>query len=129
MEFLAPYIPYLFNPYTGTILFVIALGYIVRAIPLVANKWIPLIGIVMGSIVFTIIAPLTIATPIVHKFNWYVGMWAAGVVLSAFAWLIHNLALSKLEDWLRDRFPAVDEWFKKTSDDNRNKPQPPPDLS
>lgn len=111
-------IPYLLNPYTGTILFVIALGYVVRAVPFIANKYIPLLGILSGSLFFLGVAPLTMKPDPEHAWNWYVMIWGAGLVLSSFAWLIHLVVISRLEDWARTRIPAMDAWFKKTSDDN-----------
>ena len=120
MNTLTAITPYLFNPYTGTILFVVALGYIVRAIPFIENRWIPLIGIVLGSLFFLIVAPLTMKPDPEHAWNWYVLIWGIGLILSAFAWLIHLTLISKLEDWARNKFPAVDAWFQKTSDE-----QPP----
>ena len=120
--------PYLFNPYTATILFVIALGYIVRAIPAIANKWIPAIGIVVGSVFFMVIAPLTLKADVAHEWNWYVLLWGIGLILSAFAWLIHLLVISRIEDWARTKIPALDTWLTKTSDaknsTNNNQPNP-----
>ena len=122
--------PYLLNPYTGTILFVIALGYVVRAVPFIANKWIPLIGITLGSFFFLLVAPLTVKAPggsANLSLNWYVLLWGIGLILSAFAWLIHLTVISRVEDWARNKFPAVDAWFVKTSDQpaaNDGKPDP-----
>ena len=117
--------PYLFNPYTGTILFVVALGYIVRAIPFISNRWIPLLGIVLGSLFFLIVAPLTMKPDPEHAWNWYVMIWGVGLILSAFAWLIHLTLISRLEGWARDKFPAVDAWFEKTSDQAQPGPNNP----
>jgi threonine/homoserine/homoserine lactone efflux protein len=107
---------YLLNPYTGTILFVIALGYLVRAMPFITNKWIPFLGISFGSLFFLIIAPITIKPDPEHSWNWYVMIWGIGLILSAFAWLIHLIVISRLEDYVRTKIPAVDVWFRKTSD-------------
>lgn len=107
----------LMNPYTGTVAFVVALGYVVRAVPVVANRFIPLIGIATGSAFFTIVIPLTLQPDANRAWNWYVLMWGVGVGLSAFAWLIHLMVISKLEDYLRNKIPALDAWFVKTSDE------------
>ena len=124
MNTLSSITPYLFNPYTGTILLVVALGYIVRAIPFIENRWIPLIGISLGSLFFLIVAPLTMKPDPEHAWNWYVLIWGIGLILSAFAWLIHRILISKLEDWARNKFPPVNAWFEKTSDDQRDANQP-----
>jgi hypothetical protein len=107
---------YLLNPYSGTILFVIALGYVVRTVPFIANRFIPLIGIALGSLFFLIIAPLTMKPDPEHAFAWYVMVWGVGLILSAFAWLIHLMVISRVEDYARTKIPALDAWFKKTSD-------------
>lgn len=123
MNVLDQIIPYLLNPYTGTILFVIAIGYVVRATT-VSNKWIPAIGMVFGSLFFICVAPLTIKTDANHAWNWYVLLWGVGLILSAFAWVIHLLVISRLEEWARTKIPALDKWLDKTSDVNT---QPPKD--
>ena len=114
-------VPWLLNPYTGTVLFVIALGYLVRALPFIANKWIPLLGMALGSLFFLIVAPLTMKPDPEHAWNWYVMIWGVGLILSAFAWLIHLIVISRLEDYVRTKSPGLDAWFQRTSDD-----APPP---
>ena len=116
MNTLQKVIPYLLNPYTGTILFVIALGYLVRATPFIANKYIPLFGIAVGSLFFLAVAPLTLKADPEHSWNWFVMIWGVGLILSAFAWMIHLVAISRLEDFLRSKIPALDDWLKQTSD-------------
>ena len=116
MNTLNAIVPLLVNPYTGTLFFVIAIGYCVRATP-IANKWIPLIGIITGSVFFLVVAPITMTPDPNHTWNWYVLMWGVGVVISAFAWLIHLLVISKIEDYFRQKIPGLDRWFEKTSDE------------
>ncbi len=119
METLNAYTVWLLNPYSGTVLFVIAIGYVVRAVPCIANGFIPLIGMVLGSLFFLCVAPLTLHPPggdTGVSWNWYVLIWGVGLMLSAFAWLIHIVAITKLEDYIRSKSPALDAWFIKTSD-------------
>jgi hypothetical protein len=125
MNTLAKVIPYLLNPYTGTILFVIALGYLVRAAPFIANKFIPLVGIAVGSFFFLCVAPLTMKPDPEHSWNWYVMIWGVGLILSAFAWLIHLVVISRIEDFARSKIPALDNWLNKTSDTPPTTPTEP----
>ena len=115
--------PYLLSPYTGIILFVIALGYVVRATN-VENRRIPAIGIASGSIAFVSIIPLTVPPPAAFVASWFIQQWIIGVILSAVGWMIHYVVLSKVEEWLAKKVPAVDDWLKKTADDPKpeNKP-------
>ena len=89
-----------------------------------------LIGITLGSFFFLLVAPLTVKAPggsANLSLNWYVLLWGIGLILSAFAWLIHLTVISRVEDWARNKFPAVDAWFVKTSDQpaaNDGKPDP-----
>jgi len=124
MDYLAKLIPWLWNPYVGTGLFVITLGYIVRAVPQIANSYIPLIGIVLGSIFFTIVSNITIAANPDHPIAWGVLRWGVGVVVSAIAWLAHRYLLSYAEDWIGKRVPAVGNWLEKTSDSNTTNTKP-----
>ena len=115
--------PYLLNPYSGTMLLVIAIGYVVRAAPFIANRFIPLIGICSGAVFFLIVAPLTMKADSEHAWNWYVMLLGVGFILSAAAWLIHLLVISRMEDYLRTKFPGLDDWFKNTSDQPGNQPK------
>ena len=125
MNTLNDVIPYLLNPYTGTILFVIALGYVVRAVPFIDNKFIPLICIAAGSLFFLCVAPMTMKPDPEHAWNWYVMLWGIGLILSACAWLIHLVVISRVEDFARSKIPAVDAWFQKTSDEPATTPKTP----
>ena len=116
MDTLKQLIPWLLNPYSGTILFVIAIGYVFRALPFIQNRWIPFIVVLVGSLFFLIIAPLSMKPDPDHAWNWYVLMFGAGFILSVVAWIIHYVVISRLEDWARNKFPTVDQWFTKTSD-------------
>lgn len=128
MDTLNSITPFLLNPYTGTIMLVIALGYIVRATPWIANRWIPAIGMGAGSLFFLVVAPLTMKADPEHAWNWYVMLWGAGLILSAFAWLIHKIVLTRIESYARTKIPALDKWLENTSDTPENKPPTTPTV-
>lgn len=72
----------------------LAAGYIVKFLPFVDNKWIPLIVIVVGLLSF----PLLSCRPPTEPVRvWLVRCLILGFVSSCFAWLAHNQLLKRLE--------------------------------
>lgn len=126
MKYLEIFLPYLLNPYTGTGIFVIMIGYAIRFVPVlsaIANKWIPLIGIILGTIFFSVVILLTVQPDAAHPVAWRFLYGAIGFAISVLAWAVHNIAISRLEDWLAKKYPAVDEVLKSTSDAARQENQ------
>ena len=121
MKYLELILPYLLNPYTATFIGVIMLGYLVRLVPFIANKWIPLIGIVSGTVFFSVVILLREQPDPVHPVAWRVLYGAIGFAISVVAWGFHRVAISRLEDALAKRFPVVNEMLKATSDAARPK--------
>jgi len=116
---------WLWNPYVGTFAVVIALGYVVRAVPKISNAYIPIIGMVAGALFFATVASLTLIRNPEHPAAWTVMCFGVGWVISAFAWLVHHVLISRLEDKLGEWFPPLGNWLKKTSDSKTTTPPAP----
>lgn len=121
MKYLEQLLPYLLNPYTATFIGVIMLGYVVRLVPWIENKWIPLIGIAAGTTFFSTVIILTVQPNAEHPIAWRVLYGAIGFAISVSAWGAHRLVISRIEDWLAKKIPAFGEAMNATSDTNRNK--------
>lgn len=124
MKYLDLILPYLLNPYTATFIGVIMLGYMVRIVPFIANKWIPLIGISGGTLFFSIVIVMTVQPDATHPVAWRVLYGAIGFAISVAAWGSHRLFISRVEDWLGRKFPALGAALDATSD-NKDKPKDP----
>ena len=122
MKYLETLLPYLLNPYTATFIDVIMLGYLVRLIPWIENKFIPLIGVIVGTAFFSVVIILTVQPDPVHPVAWRVLYGFIGFAISVVAWGFHRIAISRLEDYVAKKFPAVDRLLAATSDSA--KPQP-----
>ena len=116
MKYLELLLPYLLNPYTATFIGVIMLGYLVRLVPFIANKWIPLIGIIVGTVFFSVVILLSEQPDPTHPVAWRVLYGAIGFAISVVAWGFHRLAISRIEDALAKKFPAVEQLLSATSD-------------
>lgn len=79
----------------------LALGYAVKLIPVIENRWIPSIVIVGGVLLFPMLSDrggelLRI---------WLAKTTAMGLVIASLAWLVHNKVLKRLEEklgWFKD---------------------------
>lgn len=94
----------------------LATGYAWRGLNLkwFPNDAIPVVVMLTGAIVMAFIAdgrPTTMPPRV-----WTVRNLAIGFVIGAFAWLVHNYALSKIEDWLVSKLPSLSNttFFKKS---------------
>lgn len=75
----------------------VALGYALKLLPFVDNKWIPLVVIVGGMTLFPMISERAAAEP------WRVWLGkttAFGMIVACAAWLLHNRLLKLIEQKL-----------------------------
>jgi predicted permease len=110
-------IDYLWNPYVGTILFCVALGYVIKVIPVIPNKWIPSIVLFLGSFFFPFVSVLSVPVNSEHKTAHYVMLWGIGLSLSLFAWLAHATVIKRVEGWIASKIPAVDRALNQRRDE------------
>lgn len=102
------------GPIGLTFVLVIAIGYLVRLVPVIKNRYIPLIAPVVGGFALPLLAPMTLVpkgwrNPVVVLIIW-------GVIVGVAAWAAHALIISRIEDWIRSKIPAVDRAFESTAD-------------
>lgn len=95
-------------------------GYILRCIKKFPNDGIPLVVILTGCINMVVLAdPRTTEVPIRI---WITRHLIAGAIIGFIAWMSHKTVLSRLEDWLAQRFDIVARVL-----DIEQKPAPPVD--
>lgn len=88
-----------FTPEVLVVVFLILLGYAVRFMPFIPNKWIPAVCMFSGMVIYTAM----VKPPVIEGVRMpHVRMALIGFILGVLAWVIHNKALKKLEDkWLK----------------------------
>jgi hypothetical protein len=105
------------GPIGLTLVFCLGAGYLIRLTP-IKNKWIPfiqpLIGAVIGGFMLCLIAPKTIVPEIYGNPNAVLVFY--GFLIGVAAWLGHRFLIRRIETWLREKFPTVNDWFEETSD-------------
>ena len=103
------------GPLGLTFVLVIAFGYVVRLIPLRINWLIPMFAPAIGGLSMWLIAPKNFVGD-----GWnhpQAVLIIYGIIVGVVAWAAHALIISKIEDAIRARVPAVDKLFNNTSDD------------
>jgi hypothetical protein len=85
----------------------IVIGYILRFVPAFPNNGIPLVVIIMGAMLYALMAPPPDAL-LTHR-GWLLRNILVGLALGCLAWLVHNQALSRLEDWGKGIMKTKDE--------------------
>lgn len=115
------YEKYLTNlgPLGLTFALVIALGYIVRIIPVIQNKFIPLFAVVAGAVLLPLIAPAGYVDE--QWKNPTVVLAIYGFIVGVAAWAAHALIIARIEDFISSKVPAVGKLLNQTSDN----PKPP----
>lgn len=105
-----------------TAIFCLAVGYIVRFIKTVDNKWIPLIVVHVGAALNLILAEPMDAGEISR--HWWARNIAIGYIIGLITWLLHNKVLKQYEDkipFLGPLLAALDA----DQPDEPDKPKPP----
>ena len=90
------------GPEALLVLVVIALGYVLKRVPVIPNKVIPAACLLCGAMIYPLItspgkAPPDIRYPIVREIM-------LGLLIGFIAWMIHNKLLKRIEDklpWLK----------------------------
>jgi hypothetical protein len=92
----------------------IVVGYILRFIKSFPNNGIPVVAILWGGLVMSLIADSRATTMPLRV--WIVRNILVGMVIGMLAWIVHKAVLSKLEDWIASKFAWTSEttFFKKT---------------
>jgi hypothetical protein len=93
---------------------VIALGYVIRVIPAIQNKFIPALAPCFGALILPLIAPTGFLG--VEWRNPTVVLGLYGMIVGVAAWAAHALVISRIEDFLGAKFPAVGKLLDATSD-------------
>ncbi len=95
-------------------------GYIIRLTP-IKNIWIPflqpLFGAILGGFILWKIGPISLV-PEGYESPKFVLIFY-GFLLGIISWLGHKFLIRRIETYLRERFPTVNDWFEDTSDANR----------
>lgn len=91
----------------------IALGYVLRFVRRFPNDGIPVAVILWGGIAMSVIADSRASSMPLRV--WIVRNLLVGMIIGLGAWLVHKIALSRLEDWVAKRFSALTDtaFFKK----------------
>lgn len=76
----------------------IAVGYLVRITPVIPNKWIPSICIVVGAFVYPFLTSTGRVSP--DSVNPLMRIVLTGLILGALSFAIHDQVLSKLERYI-----------------------------
>lgn len=97
----------------------LAVGYVLRFIKRFPNDGIPVAVVLWGAVAMTLVADSRATSMSLRV--WIVRNVLVGLAIGFISWLVHNLLLSKVEDWLASKFPekAQDTTFFA-------KPAPPP---
>jgi hypothetical protein len=85
-----------------TIVACIALGYVLKLVPEVPNKRIPLANFIFGSVLYMLLAPYESANSLIVNegvpITARIRAFVIGLILSAAAWVIHAQVLKRIED-------------------------------
>lgn len=109
------------GPLGLTFALVVAIGYLIRLVPWVANKYIPLLAPVVGGVLLPLIAPAGFVGAAWK--NPTVVLVIYGIIVGVVAWVAHALIISRIEDMLASKFPAVGKFFAATADPQPVKPE------
>lgn len=91
----------------------IVVGYGLKFWKAFPNQAIPLVVILFGGLMMSLIADSRTTSQPLRV--WIVRNIGVGLILGTVAWIIHNKALSKLEDWIAKKFDLGDTaFFNKT---------------
>lgn len=105
----------------------LAVGYVLRFIKAFPNNGIPVAVVLWGAIAMTLVADSRATSMSLRV--WIVRNVLVGLAIGFISWLIHNLLLSKVEDWLASKFPdkvADTTFFSKPSPPPVDNPPPKP---
>lgn len=83
------------------------LGYVIRLIPVIPNKWIPPVVMLAGPIIAPLIIAPGAASPDLR--NPVVGIVAQGLLVSVVVHYLHEKVISHLEDWIKGKLPGNTE--------------------
>jgi len=83
----------------------IIVGYLLRFIRSFPNDGIPLVVILWGALFNLLLADPYVAGSSLRV--WTVKNFLVGLIYGAIAWGVHYWALSKIEDYISKKFPAV----------------------
>jgi hypothetical protein len=78
-----------------TVLAVIAVGYVLRLVPAFPNKWLPATCVVVGTIIFPVLAHHHADDT---EANYLVRTIFMGMIIGFGAWAFHNKILKSVED-------------------------------
>lgn len=100
----------------------IVMGYVWKVIP---HKWfpndsIPIIVILWGAFAMSMIADARPGETPVRV--WFFRNVIVGAVIGLLAWIVHNFAIKKVEDWLASKSNAVANLLGKPSTKEDPKP-------
>ena len=107
-----------------TIAACIIISYAFRYWPQFPNKWIPVVCILIGPVVFCILNPRAagITGPV-----FYTHSIVGGLAIGLLAWLIHDKWISQIEDKIVINHPQAAKILTSTADDGtKTFPKPPP---
>lgn len=92
----------------------IIFGYILKCIKKFPNDAIPLVVIIAGAIGMLILSPPTPQGSVVRA--WHFRNFSIGLIFGFVAWMIHNIMLSRIEDYLSTKFQFVGNLLGKNPD-------------
>ena len=99
-------------PFTGIACWIFC--YVFRAIPVFPNRWIPIICIVTGGIVFPILNPHASS---IAPAAFYAHSIVGGLAIGIAAWLTHDKWAGRIEDAIALKFTAAAVIFTSTQSD------------
>lgn len=100
---------------------VIIAGYCFRFWKSFPNEAIPTVVILLGAVCMMLLSDATpdkISARVWHTRNFIIGL-----TIGFIAWIVHNVVISRIEDYLSLKFPAVGNLLGGTAPQQNNKDQ------
>lgn len=93
----------------------LAVGYALRFIRRFPNDGIPVAVILWGAAFMPLLSDFR-TSGIQSLRVWIIRNLVVGLIVGFVAWLVHNLILSKVEDWISSKVPALGKLLENTKE-------------
>ena len=97
-----------------TFVAIIIIGYLPRMVPMFPNKWIPIVCLVLGPVIYCLLNPHP-SSESARVF--YTHSIVVGLFLAVAAWLVHDKWISQIEDKILMAHPGASVVLTSTAQD------------
>ncbi len=104
----------------------IIVGYCFKFWPKFPNAAIPALVIIVGATINLLLAGQEPKG--VPGMVWHTRQFIVGLIIGFIAWLVHNLIISRIEDWISAQVPGIGKLMNKSSQANTTPPPPVPPV-